>query len=122
MVARPAPDGSATTEWTAINSCLVPAAALDGQEVVTSEGLGTPGALHPVQRAMMIRDGMLRAYPVQAPHALVTGLHVTPAYDVPGVARVLTADAVTTTADNGLDPQSQGNASSLTSSGSRPVK
>ena len=30
MVARPAPDGSEATEWTAINSCLLPAAALDG--------------------------------------------------------------------------------------------
>ena len=41
MVARPAADGSDATEWTAINSCLVPAAGFDGQEVVTAEGLGT---------------------------------------------------------------------------------
>ena len=47
MVARP--DG-ATSRWTAINSCLAPALALDGQEVVTAEGLGTSRALHPVQR------------------------------------------------------------------------
>ena len=37
VVARP--DGDAH-RWTAINACLVPAAALDGQEVVTAEGLG----------------------------------------------------------------------------------
>src|SRR5512143_3148382 len=50
LVARPAADGAAdASEWTAINACLVPAASLDGQEVVTAEGLGSPGALHPVQ-------------------------------------------------------------------------
>ena len=40
LVARPDGDG---TRWTPVNACLVPAAALDGQEVVTAEGLGTPG-------------------------------------------------------------------------------
>jgi xanthine dehydrogenase small subunit len=62
MVARPAPDGSAATQWTAVNSCLIPAAALDGQEVVTVEGLGTPGALHPVQREMAVRGGSQCGY------------------------------------------------------------
>jgi carbon-monoxide dehydrogenase small subunit len=38
----------------AVNSCLIPAALLDGREVVTIEGLETPdGALHPVQRAFV---------------------------------------------------------------------
>ena len=40
LVARP--DGDRST-WTAINACLVPAAGLDGQEVVTAEGLGAAG-------------------------------------------------------------------------------
>jgi xanthine dehydrogenase small subunit len=67
LVARPAPDGSEATEWTAINSCLVPAAALDGQEVVTSEGLcsmsgSSPGALHPVQHEMAVRGGSQCGY------------------------------------------------------------
>jgi len=62
MVARPAPDGSDATEWTAINSCLVPAASLDGQEVVTSEGLGTPDHLHPVQHEMAVRGGSQCGY------------------------------------------------------------
>jgi xanthine dehydrogenase small subunit len=62
LVARPAPDGSDVTEWTAINSCLVPAAALDGQEVVTSEGLGSPEALHPVQHEMAVRGGSQCGY------------------------------------------------------------
>src|SRR6185369_8354661 len=62
MVARPSPDGSEATEWTAINACLIPAAALDGQEVVTSEGLGTPEALHPVQQEMAVRGGSQCGY------------------------------------------------------------
>jgi len=62
LVARP--DGD-TTQWTALNSCLVPAAALDGQEVVTAEGLGAPDApdaLHPVQREMAVRGGSQCGY------------------------------------------------------------
>ena len=59
MVARPDGDG---TQWTAINACLVPVAALDGQEVVTSEGLGTPDALHPVQREISVRGGSQCGY------------------------------------------------------------
>ncbi len=55
LVARPGIDSP--TEWTAINACLVPVAALDGQEVVTSEGLGTSSALHPVQQEMAVRGG-----------------------------------------------------------------
>jgi xanthine dehydrogenase small subunit len=67
MVARPAPDGSEASEWTAINSCLVPAASLDGQEVVTSEGLSpmsgrAPDALHPVQQEMAVRGGSQCGY------------------------------------------------------------
>ena len=59
MVARPDGDG---TRWTAINSCLAPAAALDGQEVITSEGLGSPGALHPVQAELAHRGGSQCGY------------------------------------------------------------
>ena len=59
LVARPDGDG---TQWTALNSCLVPAAAYDGQEVVTAEGLGSPGRLHPVQREMAERGGSQCGY------------------------------------------------------------
>jgi xanthine dehydrogenase small subunit len=62
LVARPAPDGGDGTHWTALNACLVPAAALDGQEVVTAEGLGAPDALHPVQREMAVRGGSQCGY------------------------------------------------------------
>ena len=60
LVAKPG-DGSGT-QWTAINACLIPAAALDGQEVVTSEGLGSREALHPVQREMAVRGGSQCGY------------------------------------------------------------
>ena len=61
VVLKPDADGDRST-WTAINACLVPAAALDGQEVVTAEGLGTPAALHPVQREMAVRGGSQCGY------------------------------------------------------------
>jgi xanthine dehydrogenase small subunit len=60
LVARPGL-GSAT-EWTALNACLVPIAAFDGQELVTAEGLGTSTALHPVQREMAVRGGSQCGY------------------------------------------------------------
>jgi xanthine dehydrogenase small subunit len=60
MVARP--DGDSGTQWTAINACLVPVAALDGGEVVTAEGLGTSEALHPVQQELAVRGGSQCGY------------------------------------------------------------
>ncbi|KJY36415.1 xanthine dehydrogenase small subunit [Streptomyces katrae] len=66
LVARPGVDKP--TDWVAVNACLVPAAALDGQEVITSEGLATPGepgtppALHPVQEEMAVRGGSQCGY------------------------------------------------------------
>ncbi|WP_461165674.1 xanthine dehydrogenase small subunit [Tsukamurella serpentis] len=62
LVARPDTPGSPGTRWTAINACLTPAAALAGQEVVTSEGLGGPEDLHPVQTAMALRGGSQCGY------------------------------------------------------------
>ena len=55
LVARPGTD--TPTEWTAVNACLLPVAALDGQEVVTAEGLGSSTALHPVQQELAVRGG-----------------------------------------------------------------
>jgi xanthine dehydrogenase small subunit len=60
LVARD--DGPGRTRWVAINACLVPAAAFDQQEVVTAEGLGRPGQLHPVQREMAERGGSQCGY------------------------------------------------------------
>src|SRR5579875_1641192 len=49
--------------------------------------------------------GLLHAYPVSAPHAhaLVTRLDTAPAYDVPGVVRVLTADDVPGVNDSNIN-------------------
>lgn len=66
LVARPGVNKP--TDWVAINACLVPAAALDGQEIVTSEGLATGGepgtsrTLHPVQEEMAVRGGSQCGY------------------------------------------------------------
>src|SRR3954468_6696196 len=60
LVARPG--RSTPTEWTALNACLVPVAAFDGQELVTAEGLGSSAALHPVQREMAERGGSQCGY------------------------------------------------------------
>ena len=50
------------TEWTAVNACLVPVAAVDGQEVMTAEGLGTPAAPHPVQAGLAAAGGSQCGY------------------------------------------------------------
>ncbi|MBV9920195.1 MAG: FAD binding domain-containing protein [Pseudonocardia sp.] len=60
LVARP--DGEGRSRWTALNACLLPVLALDGQEVVTAEGLGQPGDLHPVQQEMACRGGSQCGY------------------------------------------------------------
>jgi xanthine dehydrogenase YagT iron-sulfur-binding subunit len=45
-----------------INSCLSLAVQHEGDEVVTIEGLGSPGALHPMQAAFIERDGFQCGY------------------------------------------------------------
>ena len=45
-----------------VNSCLALAAALDGAEVVTIEGLPDGDALHPVQAAFIAHDGFQCGY------------------------------------------------------------
>ncbi|MFJ2754684.1 xanthine dehydrogenase molybdopterin binding subunit [Nocardioides sp. NPDC087217] len=67
-------------------------------------------ALHVTGEALYTDDlvgrmtGVLHAWPVQAPHthALVTALRTAPAYDVPGVIRVLTAEDVPGVNDAGV--------------------
>jgi xanthine dehydrogenase small subunit len=88
LVARPPADGSAGTEWTSVNSCLVSAASLAGQEVVTAEGLGTPADLHPVQRELADRGGSQCGY-------------CTPGFACSMAAEYYRADRTTSASTNG---------------------
>lgn len=45
-----------------INSCLVLAVSRDGAAVTTIEGVGTPEALHPLQRAFVEHDALQCGY------------------------------------------------------------
>ena len=45
-----------------INSCLTLAVMHEGDDIVTIEGLGSPGALHPMQAAFVERDGFQCGY------------------------------------------------------------
>jgi xanthine dehydrogenase YagT iron-sulfur-binding subunit len=45
-----------------INSCLTLAVMHEGDEIVTIEGLGAPGALHPMQAAFVDHDGFQCGY------------------------------------------------------------
>lgn len=45
-----------------INSCLTLAVMHDGEKITTIEGLGTPEALHPMQRAFVAHDGYQCGY------------------------------------------------------------
>ena len=45
-----------------INSCLTFAASVDGDEITTIEGLGTPEQLHPMQAAFLECDGYQCGY------------------------------------------------------------
>lgn len=88
LLARPGAD--TPTEWTALNSCLLPAASLDGQEVVTAEGLGTPDDLHPVQHEMAVRGGSQCGY-------------CTPGFVCSMAAEYYRADRVQLNGSNGFD-------------------
>jgi xanthine dehydrogenase YagT iron-sulfur-binding subunit len=45
-----------------INACLTLGVMHEGDEIVTIEGLGSPGALHPLQAAFIERDGFQCGY------------------------------------------------------------
>jgi len=45
-----------------VNSCLTLAVMHEGDEIVTIEGLGSPGALHPMQAAFVRHDGFQCGY------------------------------------------------------------
>jgi xanthine dehydrogenase small subunit len=60
LLATPTADGG--TAWTPVNACLVPVYALDGQEFITAEGLGSPDDLHPVQAKLAEAGGSQCGY------------------------------------------------------------
>src|SRR4051795_10666123 len=62
LVARESTTGDGSPEGVSINACLIPAGLLEGQEVLTAEGLGTPAALHPVQQELAVRGGSQCGY------------------------------------------------------------
>lgn len=82
----------------------------DGGGVVGEARHHESAALHVTGQALYTDDlvgrtsNLLHAHPVQVPvaHGLVTGLDVAPAYDVPGVVRVLTAADVPGVNDAGI--------------------
>src|SRR5258706_4496778 len=53
-------DGKAC--YRSINSCLVPACLMAGRELITPEGVGQPGKLHPVQQKMVECHGSQCGY------------------------------------------------------------
>ncbi|WP_270887177.1 xanthine dehydrogenase molybdopterin binding subunit [Pedococcus sp. 5OH_020] len=82
-----------------------PANPLVGQDVPhESAALHVTGAALYTDDLVVRTHGCLHAYPVQAPHAhaRVTTLRTSPALEVPGVVRVLTADDVPGVNDAGV--------------------
>lgn len=90
-------DDRGGTEWTAVNACLVPAAALDGQEIVTAEGLGSPDHLHPVQAGLAEAGGSQCGYCTPGFACSMAAEFYRAARGVPDAAA--TPDAATTAGD-----------------------
>jgi xanthine dehydrogenase small subunit len=60
---RKSEPGETGSHFEAVNSCLLPLAAVDGREVVTVEGVAeSDGSLHPVQSAMVAAGGSQCGY------------------------------------------------------------
>ncbi len=53
-------DGKLT--WRSINACLVPVITLHGREIITSEGVGCPAKMHPIQQSMVNHHGSQCGY------------------------------------------------------------
>lgn len=58
----------------AVNSCLIPAAQLDGTEILTIEGLARDGKLHPLQNAFAVEGGAQCG--ICTPGMIMAALHV----------------------------------------------
>lgn len=72
-----------------INACLALAVQYEGRSIVTVEGLGTPGALHPLQAAFVEHDGFQCGY--CTPGQICSAVGMIAEFER-GVPSVLTAD------------------------------
>ena len=83
-----------------INSCLALAVQVEGREVTTIEGLGTPTALHPLQRAFVEHDGFQCGYCTPGQICSAVGMLGELGRGVPShVTPILTAEQVALTHD-----------------------
>ncbi|WP_432144011.1 (2Fe-2S)-binding protein [Streptomyces sp. bgisy084] len=86
------------------NSCLLPAVALDGQQITTVEGLAEGERLHPLQQAFLERDALQCGYCTPGQICSAAGMlaevaagfpsHVTPPTADPGAPVELTDDEI----------------------------
>jgi xanthine dehydrogenase YagT iron-sulfur-binding subunit len=72
-----------------INSCLALAVQYDGRAIITIEGLGQPGALHPLQQAFIEHDGFQCGY--CTPGQICSAIGMTAEWER-GVPSVVTVD------------------------------
>jgi xanthine dehydrogenase YagT iron-sulfur-binding subunit len=78
-----------------INSCLALAVQYDGRAITTIEGLGTLGALHPLQQAFIEHDGFQCGYCTPGQICSAIGMAAEWERGVPSVVTVdLTAETV----------------------------
>jgi xanthine dehydrogenase YagT iron-sulfur-binding subunit len=78
-----------------INSCLALAVQCDGRAITTIEGLGEPGALHPLQQAFIEHDGFQCGYCTPGQICSAIGMAAEWERGVPSVvSRDLTAQTV----------------------------
>jgi xanthine dehydrogenase YagT iron-sulfur-binding subunit len=66
-----------------INWCLALAVQVQGREITTIEGLGTPAALHPLQQAFIEHDGFQCGYCTPGQICSAVGMLREPARRVP---------------------------------------
>jgi len=71
-----------------MNACLSLAVARDGDEIVTIEGLGSDGALHPLQEAFVRHDGFQCGYCTPGQICSAVGMLAEIAHGVPSAAMV----------------------------------
>lgn len=71
---------------TRMNACLSLAVARDGDEIVTIEGLGSEGALHPLQDAFVRHDGFQCGYCTPGQICSAVGMLTEIAQGVPSAA------------------------------------